>query len=47
MLTQSAVVTGASPIATIDLDITAITNLRLVIPNNVDDHGDWAAAKLT
>ncbi len=51
MLTQSAVITGASATATIDLNITGITNLRLVITDNGDsdayDHADWADAKLT
>ncbi len=51
MLTQSAVLTGASATATIDVDITGITNLRLVITDNADgnvnDHADWADAKLT
>ncbi len=51
MLTQSAVITGASATATIDLNITGITNLRLVVTNNADgdayDHADWADAKLT
>ena len=51
MLTQSAVITGASATATIDIDITGINNLRLVVTDNGDgngyDHADWADAKLT
>ena len=51
MLTQSAVITGASATATIDINITGINNLRLVVTDNGDgngyDHADWADAKLT
>ena len=51
MLTQSAAITGASAAATIDIDVTNVTNLRLLVTDNGDgngmDHADWADAKLT
>ena len=51
MLTQSAALTATSATATIDIDITGVTNLRLVVTDNGDgnanDHADWADAKLT
>jgi hypothetical protein len=49
MLTQSDPLTGSSPAATLDIDITGITDLRLVVDDtggNAYDHADWADAKL-
>ena len=43
--------TPTSPAATIDIDITGVTNLRLLVTDNGDgnniDHADWADAKVT
>ena len=48
---DSGVLTGASPTATVNVNVTGKTALQLVVTNggdNVDyDHGDWADAKLT
>ena len=48
---DSGVLGGASPTATVSVDVTGKTALQLVVTNggdNVDyDHADWADAKLT
>ena len=48
---DSGVLTGASPTATVSVDVTGKTNLQLVVTDGGDninyDHADWADAKLT
>ncbi len=50
-LYDSGVMTGTSPTATANVDVTGKTDLRFIVTNGGDninyDHGDWADAKLT
>jgi hypothetical protein len=50
-LYDSGVLTGASPVAHVSVDVTGKSTLRLVVTdagdNNFFDHSDWAGARLT
>ena len=51
MLVQSPVLTGASAATNFDVNITGVTDLRLLVTdsgdNNFFDHADWADAQVT